>query len=488
MCVKSGVQFVRRRQRPCRHNPATLLPPPSSQSPTDRLFAAAAHEVVLQLAAHLQASERGEGKVVVTPGVHETASALRLADWPQKGGMDAAALGAFVGEYLRRSTHLHAPGFMAHQVAVPHFASALADLVSGMTNNGMAVYEMGPPAVALERAVLAWMRGHAGFAHGSGVLVHGGSIANLTALLAARAAARPSAWRDGVGDDLVVLAPASAHYSMARAVAIAGLGERAIVPLPTDALGVVRADALPATLAQVRAAGKTPIAVVANACATATGLYDPIAAMAEFCAEHGLWLHVDGCHGASALLSPRHRHLLAGVERAQSLVWDAHKMLCTSVLCAAVLFADAAAAGRTFQQDAKYFRSDVDAERPNLFPLAIECTKTALGLKVFLPLAFLGERGLADHVASAFDRTARFHDLIAARPGFACAYRPQSNILCFRHGDGDQERLRRQLLAEGRFHLSSTVLGDRRWLRMVVMNDATDEQTVTALLDSIARA
>lgn len=457
-----------------------------SDDPTD--FLSAAHGVLASLATHLQACADGSEAVVATPPVAEAAEALQLERWLQHGGMTASSLATFIGEYLRRSTHLHAAGFMAHQVAVPHHASALADLVSGMTNNGMAVYEMGPPAVAIERAVLAWMRRHAGFADGSGVLVHGGSIGNLTAILAARAAAAPDAWQRGVGGDLVVLAPASAHYSMARAVAIAGMGERAVWPLPTDALGVLRPDGFAPTLEAVRAAGKVPIAFVANACATATGLYDPLAAAADFCEAQGLWFHVDGCHGASALLSPGHRHLLAGVERANSLVWDAHKMLRTSVLCAAVLFRDAGAASRTFQQDAKYFRSDVDAERPNLFPLAVECTKTALGLKLALTLAFLGEAGVAAHVASAYERTARFHDLISRRPGFACAYRPQSNILCFRYGDGDQERIRRRLLAAGRFHLSSAVLGDRRWLRMVVMNDATDESTVSEMLEQICRA
>lgn len=464
-----------------------VLAADGDESVNSRDFRAAANSVVERLVAHLSVCANGAEKVVATPPVAEAAAALHLEQWMREGGMTPAALGSFVGEYLRRSTHLQDAGFMAHQVAVPHFASALADLVCGMTNNGMAVYEMGPPAVAIERAVLAWMRRHAGFSQGSGVLVHGGSIANLTALLAARATAAPEAWRDGVGDELVVLAPSSSHYSMTRAVAIAGLGERAVWPLPTDELGVLRPDGFAPTLAAVRAAGKRPIAFVANACATATGLYDPIAAAADFCTANGLWLHVDGCHGASALLARQHRHLLDGVERADSLVWDAHKMLQTSVLCAAVLFREADAAGRTFHQDAKYFHSDVDAERPNLFPLAIECTKTALGLKLMLTLAFLGEHGLAAHVASAYERTARAYELISARPGFVCAYRPQSNILCFRYRDGDQERIRRQLLGEGRFHLSSTLLGDRRWLRMVVMNDATDEATVAAMSERIAR-
>lgn len=451
-------------------------------------FLLAAEVTLAELVDSLHSSAEQRDKVVATPPLAEAVRALRIDEWLRDGGMDAPALGVFLREYLRRSTHLHDQGFMAHQVAVPHYAAALGDLVSGMTNNGMAIYEMGPPAVALERAMLAWLRGFCGFTEGSGVLVHGGSIANLTALLAARAAGCPEAWRKGVPAELCVLVPAASHYSMARAVAIAGMGEQGAVPLPVDELGVLRVEELPATLAEVRQRGRRPIALVANACATATGLYDPIADVAAFCRSEGLWLHVDGCHGASALLSPRHRHLLRGVELADSLVWDAHKMLRTSALCAAVLYRDAAAAGRTFQQDAKYFRCDVDAERPNLFPLAIECTKTALGLKLFLTVAHLGEQGLAEHVASAYERTSRFHDLIEARSGFRCAYRPQSNILCFRYGDGDQEKLRRPLLAEGRFHIGSTMLGDRRWLRIVVMNDATDDATIVAMLDAIERA
>lgn len=460
------------------------VPRVTSSEPFD--LRAAADIVAKRLVAHLAASTSGTEPVVATPPVDAAAAALGLERWIREGGMTLEALGGFVGEYLRRSTHLHAPGFMAHQVAVPHLASSLADLVCGATNNGMAVYEMGPPAVAIERVVLGWMRRHAGFDDGSGVLVHGGSIANLTALLAARAAADPAAWREGVSPDSVVLAPASAHYSVSRAISIIGLGERGVWPLPVDEKGVLRPDELAPALEAARTAGKRPVALVANACATATGLFDPIAHVAAFCRREGLWLHVDGCHGASALVSPRHRHLLAGVENADSLAWDAHKLLRTSVLCAAVLFRDPAAAGRTFRQDAKYFRSDVDAERPNLFPLAIECTKTALGLKLMLTLAFEGEQGLARHVEATFAKAARFHDAIAERPGFACAFTPQSNILCFRYGDGDQERIRRRLLAEGRFHLSSAVVGERRWLRMVVMNEATDDETIAAMLDRIA--
>ena len=138
----------------------------------------------------------------------------------------------------------------------------------------------------------------------------------------------------GVPGDLALLAPASAHYSLTRAAAILGLGERAVMPLDVDGLGRIDVARLPDALDRVRRAGRRPMALVANAGSTGTGLYDDLRGIGEFCADNGVWFHVDGAHGASALLSEEHRHLLDGIELADSLIWDAHKMLRTSSLAA----------------------------------------------------------------------------------------------------------------------------------------------------------
>src|SRR5690606_37004977 len=276
----------------------------------------------------------------------------------------------------------------AHQTATPDFPAALADFVHGVINNPVNSDEMGAAAATVEFEVLRWMLEKVGFPAGGGVLTHGGSLANLTALLAARARAVPEAWDEGVPGDLVILASPSAHYSISRAASILGLGQRAVVPLETDELGRIDPSRLPDI------SGRRVMALVAAACSTGTGLYDDLRAIGEWCREHGVWFHVDGAHGASALLSDRHAHLLDGLGLADSVIWDAHKMLRTSALAAAVLVRREGDLDAAFKQEASYlFYGDQGFDQ---IVRTVECTKAELGLKVFLNLAWRGERGLGE--------------------------------------------------------------------------------------------
>jgi L-2,4-diaminobutyrate decarboxylase len=451
----------------------------------------AAALAVAAVARYAGQSQAGDGPAVSAPPLEEVLDELELRRMIRAGGLDVEGFGPWLEAVLRRSTRLHHPGELAHQVASPDVPAALADLLHGAINQPMSIYEMGAAASAMEAAVVEWMAERIGWDAGAGgVLTHGGSLANLTALLAARAAAAPEAWSEGVEGGLAVLAPPSAHYSVKRSVAMLGLGERAVVPLEVDELERIVPDGLEAAAGRSEAAGRRPMALVAAACATSTGLHDDLVAVGRFCRERGIWFHVDAAHGASALLSPAHRELLRGIEEADSVVWDAHKMLRTSSVCAAVLVRDTTRLDAAFRQEAAYLIYDnAEAPGPDLLGRQVECTKAPLGLKIFLNLAFRGERGLGDYVARQYDKTLRFWELISAREGFECLCRPESNILCFRYGtDAElQVALRERLLAEGRFHLSSTEVNGTRWLRMAVMAPATDEGTITELLDTIER-
>jgi L-2,4-diaminobutyrate decarboxylase len=377
-------------------------------------------------------------------------------------------------------------------VAAPDVPSAIADLVQGVINQPMSIYEMGPAAHAMERVVVEWMTEQIGWPEGGGgVLTHGGSLANLTVLLAARAAAAPDAWTEGVDGTLAVLAPPSTHYSVRRSVAMLGLGERAVVDLEVDDLERIVPGALEDGLERAKVAGRRPMALVAAACATSTGLHDDLEAVGSFCREHDIWFHVDAAHGAPALLSPAHRQLLRGIEHADSVIWDAHKMMRTSALVAAVLLREDWRLEAAFRQKAAYLiYEEADEGGSSLLERQVECTKAALGTRLFMNLAFRGPEGIGRYVAEQYDKTLRFWELIEARDGFECLSRPESNILCFRYGrDSDlQVRLRERLLEEKRFHLSSTEVSGERWLRMSVMAPETTEQTVEGLLDAIEAA
>ncbi len=203
---------------------------------------------------------------------------LKVASFLKDGNLKDDHLQEFMESYLSFCTSLRHPGFLAHQVGVTDLTGALGSLIEGFTNNGIAVYEMGPPGASIEYAVINWMLSKVGWnamptqpysvtdgSAGGGILVHGGSIANLTALIAARSAAVTNFWQDGTPDNLVFLSPEKCHYSVKRAIGIMGLGNRSHVPLPVDENGRTDPGELAAVIRRLKEDGKIIGAVVASA-------------------------------------------------------------------------------------------------------------------------------------------------------------------------------------------------------------------------------
>ncbi len=454
------------------------------------------HALVDALADYLAAARRGEPPVL--PWREPDAQA---AAWPPEFPEEPAEeLAPLLGRVVAESTHLHHPRFTGHQVTAPLPAAALAELVSALLNNSGAVYEMGPAAGAIEHALVAWMGRVLGLPAGAdGLLTSGGSAGNLTALLAARqAVAGRDLWRTGCagGPPLAVLVSAQAHYSVARAVQIMGLGAGGVVPVAVDDAFRLRPEALGPALDAATRAGLQPFAVVASAGSTATGAYDPLEPIAELCRARGLWLHVDGAHGAGAALSPRHRALVAGIERADSVVWDAHKMLLTPALVTGVLFREGDRVHATFAQEASYLigRSARD-EWYNLCHRTLECTKNNMGLKLYAALRTHGVALFREYLERCFELGQVFARLLEEAGDFELATWPQSNIVCFRHtppGCADldelQQRLRRRVIEAGGFYLVQTRLRERLYLRTTLINPFTEESDLRALLAALRAA
>lgn len=469
-------------------------------SELDRAFAPSAfgslcHRVVDALTEHLTAARRGEGPVL--PWLEPEAQVDR---WPAEfaGGADALEL---VQRVIAESNHLQHPGYVGHQVSTPLPLAAVGHLVGGLLNSAPAVYEMGPVMTAMERSLVRWMGGRLGWSEApDGVLTSGGSLGNLTCLLAARQArSGHDVWTDGLAGSapLAVLVGAQAHYSVARALQIMGLGRHGAIPVPVDEQYRMRPDALDLARREAEADGRKVLAVVASSCSTATGAFDPLEPIAEFCERHGLWLHVDGAHGAAAALSERYRHLLAGLERADSVVWDAHKMLMLPALCTGAVFRDGRRSFEAFAQEASYLLHcrDPRDEWYNLCGRTLECTKTMMALPLYLVLAVHGERLLGEHVTSRFDLGRWFGAYLREQPDFTIPVDPECNIVCFRHVpdgardlDALQAAIRRRILESGAFHLVQTQLPSGLHLRVTIINPATGEDHLRELVSAVRKA
>jgi L-2,4-diaminobutyrate decarboxylase len=436
------------------------------------------------IAEELDRTRNREGKVLVQKQIDEILRELEFDRLLESGGGDLAALARV---FIANSNHLRHPRYMGHQVAIPMIPSLFADLLGALVNNGMAVYEMGPAATAVEKGIVRWMLGKLGWADGDGILTHGGSLGNLSALLAARARIIPESWKEGMPPNYVVLASDIAHYSVERAAAILGVGSGNVVKVPVDGSLRLHVEALRRVFAEQVDAGREVLAVVANAGATANGAIDPLRAIGEFCWNEGLWLHVDGAHAAAALVSPEQRKRLDGIELADSITWDTHKLLGTSALACATLFRDRASLAETYEQHAPYLYGEGEKPGEDLSLKTFECTKAPIGLKLFLNLSVLGEAGLAAHVDRLFGQAQRFHELLAARDGFECFGPPQSNILLFRCGTDSelQNRIRQRLVLEGDFYITRATVRREVWLRLVIQNPFTEESDLVALADRI---
>ncbi len=428
-------------------------------------------------------------------------SALFAAESCEEGCGPDAVLARFRDLVLPWCQHHYHSRVAGHMVGHSLPIAVVADLAASLLNQGMGIYEVSPGAVTLTQRVIQWLLDAAGFggASADGIVTTGGSEANLTAVLAARARAFGAEVREeGLRreDRPLILASELTHYSIARAAGMVGIGRRRVESIPVDESYRMRVEALEAAIERALGAGQRIVCVVATAGTTATGTFDPIEAIADICARHELWLHVDGAHGASLLFTETRRRLLAGVERARSLSWDPHKMLFVPSALGTLLVQDGRDLEVVFDEKPNYLfaRHTEDEARWNFTRKNFRCTQRFDALRLWAALKFHGRRTIGQLV----DQTADLAEYMWARlvddPLFKPLLKPPFNIVCFRfippNFRGDEEDLdalnaaiRTKLLRDGSAWITTTVLGGRTYLRAAIMSPACTTRDMDDLVD-----
>lgn len=399
---------------------------------------------------------------------------------------------------VANSVHVGHPGYVGHMDSGVAVAGILGDFLASALNQNLLAYELAPGATLLEKKLVSFFAAEAGFDEGAGGLfTTGGTGANLTALLLARDAASRDASRRGLAAEnrLCVLASADAHYSLAKACAVIGLGSEQVIQVPVS--GPARrmdAAALPALREQAVRDGLRPIAVVATAGSTSCGALDPVDAAADFCEKHGLWLHVDGAHGGALLLHPREKARLGAVHRADSLTLDPHKWL-YAPKSAGLLVVRRAEDLVTAHYDAPYldrFSSHGEALPVSQGRRALDGSRRFDALKVWMLLRHFGRDGLTAILDSRLSLARELHQHLAEHPFFRPCHRPDLNVVAFRPRqeppEGAMRAVHQIIEAEGAFWPSYTRLDGVPCHRMVLLNPSTTFAHLSQLLERMEEA
>lgn len=411
--------------------------------------------------------------------------------WKQDFGKQGNSLDLFK-DVIDKSILYHHPHYMGHQTAVPALPAVLASLVVDFLSNGMGVYEVGMVGNTMERVVCEHLCDKLGMgANAGGFVTSGGTLATLTVILTARAYYMHHISRDPSDKEkLAIITSEQSHYCIERAALTMRISPDRVIKIPVDEDFRMRTDLLKQAYRAATTAGKKIFCIVASAPSTSTGTYDDLETIGRFCQTESVWFHADGAHGAPVIFSEKYKFLLKGIELADSVVMDFHKMMLTPGISTAVLLKNRTHAFDTFRQEAEYLWEKQDFEWQHGGKSTFECTKSMTVLKVYTLFKQFGDKIFKEFVDYVYDLTKEFANMINQHPGFESAHSPESNIFCFRYTDCDNPNefnteLRRRLLHDGSFYIVQTTLNGKVYLRVTLLNPRTTVDHINNLLVTI---
>ena len=462
------------------------------------IFRSEAHRLVDWISRYLEGAERYPVLSRARPG--EIRSALPPAP-PPLGEPLEAILADVERIIVPGLTHWNHPGFFAYFANSSPGPAVLAEALAAAFNANAMLWKTAPAATELEQVVLDWLRQMLGLPAGLfGVIQDTASTSTLVALAAAREAVPGlDVRRRGlVGQArLRMYASDQAHSSVEKAGIVLGIGQDGLRTIPVDDEYRMQTAELARAIAEDRAAGFTPFAVTATVGTTSTTSIDPVPAIAEVCAREGLWLHVDTAYAGSAAVVPELRWVLAGCERADSLVVNPHKWMFVPVDLSVLYTRRPEVVRQAFSVLPEYLKTAEEAAAPNLMDYGVSLGRRFRALKLWMVIRAFGAEGIAARIREHVRLAGLFRGLVEADPGFEIAAPSPLSVVCFRArfaGSSPEEQDRRNaeimeaVNATGEAYLSHTKLEGRIVLRLAVGNLRTEERHVRRAFELLQRA
>jgi len=405
-------------------------------------------------------------------------------------GLHAAALDSLIA--VMEMSRAPTARFFGYVLGSGEPVAALADLLASVLNQNVTAWRSAPAAVTIERQVLKWISQALGCNGMTGSLCGGGSMANLMGLAMAREAVLPA--NENGAQSGVVYTSTEAHMSIAKAVALLGLGRRNLRLIPVDNDFRMNVPLLEAAIVEDRAAGRTPIAVVASAGTVSVGAIDPIGPIAKVCREQGVWLHVDGAYGVSAALAVPEK--FRGLSEADSFSMDLHKWLYQPVDCGLLLFKDPKRARAAFSHTGEYARvlDEHPIEGFAFFEESLELSRRFRALKIWLSLRYHGLKAFRESIRVDLDHAQLLAAIVRETPQLELLAPVELSAVCFRYraqGEDLDElngAILRRVLANGRVYVSNAVVRGHFTLRACFVNHRTEPADVALIVSEVLLA
>lgn len=397
-------------------------------------------------------------------------------------------------------THWQSPSFFGFFPANSSGPSVLGDLISGGLGVQGMLWATSPASTEVETVMLDWLVEMCGLPErfsskgaGGGVIQDSASSATLVAVVAARErVTHHQSNRHGAGGDLIAYTSIHGHSSIEKAVRIAGLGSEQLRHVSADSHHAMDPNALEEAMIADRAEGLTPTFVAATVGTTSSGGIDPIPEIAEVCAAHGAWLHVDAAYAGTAAVLPEMRWIINGLEGADSYVFNPHKWMLTNFDCSAFYVADRAQLIETLSILPEYLRNRA-TESGSVFDYRdwqISLGRRFRALKLWFVIRSFGMEGIRAHVRRGIELAQHLAHKVELHPDFELAAPHPFGLVCFRHRAGDRvsQAIVESVNASGRAYLTHTVLDGAYTIRVAIGSPATDQSHIDALWDQLVEA
>lgn len=412
-----------------------------------------------------------------------------------------------VAKYSVKTNH---PRFFNQLFGGVDYHSLAGRFLTESLNTNLFTYEVAPVFVLMEMEVLRGLRQLVGWTAGDGIFCPGGSVSNMYAMNLARYKLFPEIKSQGLWGlpRLVIFTSTQSHYSVKKGAAFLGIGTDNVISVKVDDGGCMIPEDLDEKIKLVKSQGAMPFLVSCTAGTTVQGAFDPLDRIADVCEKHNLWMHIDGAWGGSVLFSKQHRHLMKGVDRANSVAWNPHKMLGAGLQCSVLLLQDtthllkrchSASATYLFQQD-KFYDMNLDVGDKS-----VQCSRKVDCVKLWLMWKAVGSNGLEERVDKAFVHMRYLLEEMKKREGFHVLFEPKFVNLCFwfippslrgKGGNADfQERLAKvaPVLKERMMKQGTMMVGYQpmenmvNFLRVVIHSPLVSKKDMDFFLDEIER-